>query len=56
MYWNFGKPARARKLKMEPIKRPVEKIVKYRETVIKMGRFVLKGNRKLLKLGYEYGT
>jgi len=53
----FGKPARARKLKMEPIKRPVEKIVKYRETVIKgwMGRFVLKGNRKLLKLGYECG-
>lgn len=53
----FGKPARARKLKMELIKRPVEKIVKYRETVIKgwMGRFVLKGNRKLLKLGYECG-
>ena len=31
--------------------------MKYRETVIKgwMGRFVLKGNRKLLKLGYECG-
>ena len=42
---------------MKPIKRPVEKIVKYREMVIKgwMGRLVLKGNRKLFKLGYECG-
>jgi len=53
----FGKEVRARKLKMEMIKRPGEKIVKYRGTIIKgwMGKFVLKGNKKLLKLGYECG-
>ncbi len=53
----FGKDVRARKLKMEIAGRPEEKIVKYRETVIKgwMGRFVLKGNKRLLKLGYDCG-
>lgn len=53
----YGKDARARKLKLEVEGRPGEKIVKYRETVIKgwMGRFVLKGNKKLLKLGYDCG-
>lgn len=53
----FGKDVRARKLKMEIVGRPGEKIVKYRETVIKgwMGRFVLRGDKRLLKMGYESG-
>jgi CRISPR-associated endoribonuclease Cas6 len=53
----FGKEVRARKLKLEVVGRPGEKIVKYRGTVIKgwMGRFILKGNKKVLKLGYECG-
>ncbi len=53
----FGKAVRARKLKMEVAGRAGEKIVKYRGTVIKgwMGRFVLKGDKRLLKLGYESG-
>ncbi len=53
----FGKEARARKLVLETVGRPKEKIIKYRGTIIKgwMGRFVLNGNKKLLKLGYDCG-
>jgi len=53
----FGKEARARKLVLETAGRPKEKILKYRGTIIKgwMGRFVLNGNKKLLKLGYACG-
>lgn len=53
----FGKRTRARKLKLEVVGRPGEKIVKYRGTVIKgwMGRFVLKGDKRLLKMGYDCG-
>ena len=53
----FGKAARARKLVLETAGRPKEKIMKYRGTIIKgwMGQFVLNGNKKLLKLGYDCG-
>lgn len=53
----YRKKPRARKLKMEVIGKPQEKIVKYRGTIIKgwMGSFILNGNRKLLKLAYYSG-
>ena len=53
----FGKEARARKLVLETAWRPKERILKYRGTIIKgwVGRFVLNGNKKLLKLGYDCG-
>ncbi len=53
----YAKEAGARRLKLEVVGRPGEKIVKYRGTVIKgwMGRFILKGDKKLLKLGYDCG-
>ncbi len=53
----YGKEARARKLVLETAGRPKEKILNYRGTIIKgwMGRFVLNGNKKLLKLGYDCG-
>jgi CRISPR-associated endoribonuclease Cas6 len=53
----FAKKPRARKLVLEAVGRPKEKIMKYRGTIIKgwMGRFVLNGNKTLLKLGYDCG-
>ncbi len=53
----YGKKTSTRKLKLKTVGRAKEKIVKYRGTVIKgwMGRFVLKGDKKLLKLGYDCG-
>jgi CRISPR-associated endoribonuclease Cas6 len=52
-----GKKPRARKLKIKVIGKPKEKILKYRDNIIKgyIGKFILNGNRKLLKLGYDTG-
>jgi len=52
-----GKRPRARKMKIETMGRPKEKVVKYRDNIIKcwMGYFILKGNRRLLKLAYDGG-
>ena len=53
----YRKKPRARKLKIRIIGRPKERIIMYRNTVIKgwMGTFILNGNRKLLKLAYYSG-
>jgi len=53
----YKKKPRARKLKIYPVGRSKERIVKYRDTIIKgwMGNFILNGNRKLLKLAYYAG-
>ena len=53
----YKKKARARELKMESVGKPKDKIVKYRDTIIKgwMGGFLLNGNKKLLKLAYHSG-
>ena len=53
----YGKRPRARKLKIEMIRKPEEKILKYRGNIIKgyLGRFILNGNKRLLRLGYDAG-
>ena len=53
----YRKKPRARKLKIEAVGKPKEKIIKYRGTIIKgwMGTFILNGNRKLLKFTYYSG-
>ena len=53
----YKKKPRARKLKIQPIGRPKERVLKYRGTIIKgwTGTFVLNGNRKILKLAYYTG-
>jgi len=53
----YRKKPRARKLKIGIVGRPQEKILLYRNTIIKgwMGTFILNGNRKLLKLSYYSG-
>ena len=53
----YKKKPRARKLKIKIISKPKEKILLYRDTVIKgwLGTFILNGNRKLLKLSYYTG-
>jgi len=53
----YGKKPRARELKMKPLGKQKDRIVKYRDTIIKgwMGRFILNGNKKLLNLAYHSG-
>ena len=53
----YRKKPRARKLKIKPLGKPKEKILKYRDTIIKgwLGTFLLNGNKKLLKLAYDAG-
>jgi len=51
------KKPRAKKLEIKPLGRTKEKIIKYRDTIIKgwLGTFLLNGNKKLLKLAYDTG-
>jgi len=53
----YKKTPRARKLIIKPLWKPQEKVVKYRDTIIKgwMGTFTLNGNKKILKLSYDSG-
>ncbi len=53
----YRKKIRARKTKIEVIGKPKEKVVKYRDTIIKgwMGKFILNGNRNLFKFAYDTG-
>lgn len=54
----YGKnPPKTSKLSIKPLGRFDEKIVKYRDNVIKgyMGRFILEGDDKLIKLAYDCG-
>jgi len=53
----YGKAPRARKLSLRPLGRPEEKIVRYRDNVIKgyTGTFLMDGNRRLLELAYDCG-
>ena len=53
----YGKKPKAKKLKINIVGKPKEKIILYRRTIIKgwMGNFILSGNKKLLKLGYYSG-
>lgn len=51
------KPSKTKKLDIKPISRFNERIVKYRNNVIKgyTGKFILDGDDKLLKLAYDCG-
>ncbi|HIH96926.1 MAG TPA: CRISPR-associated endoribonuclease Cas6 [Thermoplasmata archaeon] len=53
----YKKEARARKLKIGLMGKPKEKVLKYRDNIIKGGirNFVLDGNKRLLKLAYDWG-
>ena len=54
----YRKVPRARKLEITPLGRPHQKILKYRDTIIKawFGNFNLRGNLKILQLAYETGV
>ena len=53
----YGRAPRARKLSLRPLGRPDERIVRYRDNVIKgyAGTFLIDGNRRLLELAYDCG-
>jgi CRISPR-associated endoribonuclease Cas6 len=53
----YGRAPRARKLSLKPLGRPEERIVRYRDNVIKgyTGTFLIDGNRRLLELAYDCG-
>jgi len=53
----YGKEPRARKLSLKPEGRFSERIIKYRDNIIKgyTGDFTIEGNKKLLKLAYDCG-
>jgi len=53
----YGREPRARRLSLRPKGRFIEKIVRYRDNIIKgyTGRFFIEGNKKILDLAYESG-
>jgi len=53
----YGEKLTGGNLNLEVIRKPKEKIVKYKGTIIKgwMGEFKIKGNKKIIKLGYDCG-